>query len=197
MSSFLFGGPTRVSLTQQETPSEILEFEATVEEGHSGVAETTDHPVEDGADVTDHIRRKPDELTLKGVVSNHPILVLASFRAEPSVPGGDSSTRAEDAYNWLRGVKNLGLLLQVGTTLRDYTNMAIIGMDVIRDKDRGNVLEVDLTLREIIIAVTERSIAADVPGAASNLGRKAASAAGASTATSSESILAGLFGFLG
>jgi len=197
MSSFLFGGPTRVSITQQESSTEILELEATLEEGHTGVAETTDHPVEEGADVTDHIRRKPDELTLKGIVSDHPILFLASFRADPSVPGGDPATRAKDAYDWLRNVKDLGLLLQVSTTLRDYTNMAIVGMNVVRDKDRGNVMEVDLSLREIIIAITEKTAGSDTAGAASNLGRKAAAPAGAATASSSQSILAGAFSAFG
>lgn len=201
MTSFLFGGPTRVSLTQQDSPTEVLELEATLEEGHTGVAETTDHPVEDGADITDHIRRKPDELSLKAQVSNHPILVLASFRALPSVPGGDPSTRAEDAYEWLRLVKDDGILLQVSTTLRDYLNMAIVGMSVVRDKDRRNVLEVDLTLREIIIATTEQ-VAAPVTtnpsrGGASKLGRKSASPASSATTSSSQSLLSRLFSSFG
>ena len=190
------GSPTRVSLTQQESSTEVLELEATLEENHEGSAETTDHPVESGADVTDHIRRKPDELTLKGIVSNTPILLLAFLRAEPSVPGGDPATRAEDAYEWLRNVKNLGLLLNVSTTLRDYTSMAITGLSVIRDKDRGNILEVDITLREIIIAITEKSTL-EVPGAASNLGRKAAVAASKATTASQSTVLASLLGLLG
>jgi hypothetical protein len=190
------GSPQRVSLTQQESSTEVLELEATLEEGHTGTAETTDHPVESGADVTDHIRRKPDELTLKAIVSNTPILLLAFIRAEPSVPGGDPQTRAEDAYEWLRNVKDLGLLLNVSTTLRDYTSMAITGISVIRDKDRSRILEVNITLREIIIAVTEKSTL-EVPGAASNLGRKAAKAASAATTASQSSILASLIGALG
>lgn len=201
MSSFLFGGPTLVSLTRQDDPFEILELEATLEEGHNGVAETTDHPVEDGADITDHIRRKPDELSLKGIVSNHPVLILASFRADPSVPGGDPSTRAEDAYGWLREVKDQGLLLQVSTTLRDYENMAILSMSVVRDKDRRNVLEVDLSLREIIIATTEQVAAPDAENAsrnaASQLGRKGAAEASSSVAGSSESILSSAFSAFG
>lgn len=201
MSSFLFGGPTLVSLTRQDNPTEVLELEATLEEGHAGTAETTDHPVEDGADITDHIRRKPEELTLKGIVSNRPILLLASLRAEPSIPGGDPATRAEDAYGWLLETKDQGLLLQISTTLRDYANMAIIGMNVVRDKDRRNVLEVDLTLREIIIATTEQVAAPTTEnparGAASQLGRKAAAPAPAATGGASQSILAGLFSAFG
>lgn len=202
MSSFLFGGPTLVSLRRQDDPFELMQVEATLEEVHTGAAETTDHPVEDGADITDHIRRKPDELTLKCMVSNNQLIYLAGFRGTPIVPGGDPAKRAEDAYKWLREVKDQGLLLEVSTTLREtYENMAIVGMSVVRDKDKSTVLEVDLTLREIIIATTEQVAAPTTEnparGAASQLGRKAATPAPAATATSSESILSGLFSAFG
>lgn len=188
------GFPERVSLTRQEDTSQILEFEATIEEGHEAEAETTDHPVEIGADITDHIRRLPQKLTLKGIVSDYPILLLAPFRAEASVPGGDPGSRAKDAYDWLVDTKDQGLLLQVFTTLTSYSNMAIIGMSVVRDKDKRNILDVDLTLREIIIAETEKGAATTETGAASNLGRKTPTAAPAPVAGGAESILASLFG---
>jgi len=202
MSSFLFGGPTRVSLRRQDDPFELVEVEATLEEVHTGSAETTDHPVEDGADITDHIRRNPDELKLKAVFSNYPVLLLASFRADPAIPGGDPARRAEDAYKWLREVKDQGLLLEVTTTLREpYVNMAVVGMNVVRDKDRRNVLEVDLNLREIIIATTEQVAAPTTEnparGAASQLGRKATTPASAATSGASQSLLSGLFSAFG
>lgn len=202
MSSFLFGGPTRVSLRRQDDPFELVEVEATLSETHTGAAETTDHPVEDGADITDHIRRKPEELTLKCNWSNYQLVYLASFRSDPSIPGGDPATRAEDAYKWLREVKDQGLLLEVTTTLREtYENMAIVGMSVLRDKDRNNILEVDLNLREIIIATTEQVAAPETEnpsrGAASQLGRKAATPASAPVAAQSESTLFSAFSAFG
>lgn len=197
----LFGGKTLVLIGRQDDLTEFLQLEATLEETHSESASTTDHPVEDGADITDHIRRNPTELSLKGIVSNYPILVLASIRAQPSIPGGDPSTRAEDAYRWLVEAKDQGKLLSVGTTLRDYSNMAILGITVVRDKDRSNVVELDLSLREIIVATTEQ-VAPPAPtntarSAAANAGRKSTGAASAATTTKSQSILSSLFSAFG
>lgn len=196
----LFGGPTRVLIGRKDDPTEFLQVEATLEEVHTETASTTDHPVEDGADITDHIRRNPTELSIKGIVSNHPIVVLASIRAQPSIPGGDPSTRAEDAHGWLIENKDQGRLLTVGTTLRTYENMAITGLSVVRDKDRSNVVELDLSLREIVIATTEQV----APPVATNTSRNAAAQAGrkstgaASAATSSKtSLLADLFSAFG
>lgn len=47
-------------------------FDTILSETHSNVSELAEHPVELGADVTDHIRHQPESVTLEGVVSNTP-----------------------------------------------------------------------------------------------------------------------------
>jgi hypothetical protein len=53
-------------------PSQIIWFDATNVEGHGLSAEVTEHPVEDGPDITDHIRPQQDTFTMTAFVTNHP-----------------------------------------------------------------------------------------------------------------------------
>lgn len=48
-------------------------IDCSVRETHSLQASVTKHNVEDGADVTDHVRTQPDALQLEGIVSNTPL----------------------------------------------------------------------------------------------------------------------------
>jgi hypothetical protein len=165
MSTFLdriTGQQQRVSITLEEDTTRVLSFDAAISETHIGNAATTDHPVEDGADMTDHIQRTPEELQIVGIVSDTPVLFLASLRAQPAVTGGDSKDRAKDAYTFIKEIKDGGKLVQVSTSLRDYTNMAVVGLSVIRDKETSRVVEMALSLREILIATTEQ-VAAPEP----------------------------------
>lgn len=204
MASFfdrITGERQRVSLTIQDDPNQILEFDACLNETHVGNAATTDHPVEAGADMTDHIRRTPEELQIVGMVSDTPLVFLASQRAEPSIPGGDPQNRAQDAYGFVKGIKDTGQLVAITTTLRDYANLAITGLSVMRDKESSKVVEMAISLREILIATTEQ-VAAPEPAnpprkKKSKQGKKQKGAETAANQAKSSSILADVFGSFG
>jgi Dit-like phage tail protein len=49
-----------------------LTLDASVHESHLGTSTVTDHPVERGSNVSDHIRPDPDQLTIEGMISNTP-----------------------------------------------------------------------------------------------------------------------------
>lgn len=166
--------PARVTLTGDD--GTILEFDATLREVHSGSSQLTDHPVEDGSVVTDHVIDQPDELALNCLMSNYPILFLASARAQPSVEGGDPRSRAEDAYRAIVRLRKTATVMTVGTSLRDYDGLLIKGESVTRDKDTSNILDIQINLREFHIATSEE---ADLPdpiekndGAKTDQGRK-------------------------
>lgn len=50
-----------------------LHFDAVTSEATEGTAGVTEHPVEEGADVADHVRDELDTVTLEVVVTNQPI----------------------------------------------------------------------------------------------------------------------------
>ncbi len=140
---------------------EGIEFDASVAETHSFASQATDHPVEGGVDITDHIRRLPNELTLNVVVSNDPPTLLASIRKEPIAGFGDPDSRAEDSVTFLRGFKDAATIVNLKTTLFTYENLFIQSISVIRNARTGNIADITLGLREIIFATTEQTEAPD------------------------------------
>jgi hypothetical protein len=132
----------------------LFQFDAAITENFSKTAEITDHPVESGVDITDHIRQLPEEVEIHGWVTNNPIIVLASITV-----GESPRFRAEDAYEELRRIMDEGQLVKVVTSLREFDNMALRSISVRRDKDTGDVLDATIQLREIKIAETEVTLA--------------------------------------
>jgi hypothetical protein len=154
----------------------LVRFDSSDKETHTSGVELSDHPVEEGADVTDHIRIKPDEIELNGVISNTPLLFLASFQAESPVEGSNESThdRVEVAYRQLREFQRSGVLVDVITSLRTYSNMVITNISISRDVHSGNILDSTISLREMTMA-TAMSIDVPVPvakKAKKNAGKK-------------------------
>lgn len=114
------------------------------EEGRDRVT-TTEHPVEQGANITDHAYKNPAELTMYVGFSN-------SSRAA----GGDPNY-AKDRYNDL-------LTLQVGrdpvtiiTGKRKYTNMILHEVEIRNDETTEDALMVRILAREIIVVKTTSS----------------------------------------
>jgi hypothetical protein len=59
-------GPTHVQIAS-------IWIDVSIREQHNSSAEVTRHPVEEGADVSDHVRLQADQLQIEGLVSNQPI----------------------------------------------------------------------------------------------------------------------------
>jgi hypothetical protein len=189
--------PERASIFLQNNPLELLEFDAIISETHQGDAIVTDHPVEEGVDISDHVRRQPESFTCQIIVSNAPILVNRSVAARPSVRGGDPNNRAEDAYGFIKELKDGGQLVGFSTTLRDYDNMVITSTAASRDSRTGNILDMTLTIREIVIANTE-TVAAPEPVNPSRktktkLGKKPKADASPATAAKTDSLGSQIF----
>ncbi len=53
----------------------VIEFDATLGEVHQGTTVVTEHPVEKGVNISDHVRPEVDRLTLEVFVTNAPIRV--------------------------------------------------------------------------------------------------------------------------
>lgn len=61
--------------------------DATLNESHSFRNEITEWPVEDGSNITDHIRRLPDEVEVKGFITNSPVTQTNAKRIGQFVGG--------------------------------------------------------------------------------------------------------------
>jgi hypothetical protein len=141
----------------------VIEFDATLSQTHLMQASVTRHPVEDGSQITDHIIDQPDAISLVGIISNTPLVFLGFL--------GDSPRRAEEAFQKIEEMKSAGQLVEVTTSLKNYTNMAITSVRCTRDAPKGNVIEVSVDLEEVLIATTATATIQDDRGR-KNQGKK-------------------------
>jgi len=61
-----------VFLLPQDGSDRVVTFDAIEAENHESVSEISDHPVETGINVTDHVRPLPDTFSFTGFISNTP-----------------------------------------------------------------------------------------------------------------------------
>ncbi len=101
---------------------DFIEIDATPQETHSHTLEVTQHPVERGADISDHARPKADMLPLDCAVSD------------------TEAGRSSDIYERLRLLQDKAVLMTVITTLRTYDNMILQSLSTTRTaKDAGGL----------------------------------------------------------
>lgn len=154
----LFWVPTKAQIAS-------IVLDASIKEIHHSEVDSTDSPVEQGVDVTDHLRAKPDVVTITGMVTNFPLdagkgLTPESISASTSQGTESFSNQslaqwvpgtAETAYQDLLLLKGSASLVTVITGLRVYTNMALKSLDVPRDASIGESLQFTATFKEIQI----------------------------------------------
>lgn len=170
-----------------------IEFDAVIRDTHEASAEITDHPVERGADVSDHVRKNLDSVTLEVVVSNEPIrqpgsqmegvtsgqagleirepapfgLGLVVAKANVLVFDGEFD-RVRTVHEELLRLMNEGVVVGILTSLREYENMLLRRVSPIREAATGDSLRATVEAREIIIVESE---VVDVPDPEETRGR--------------------------
>lgn len=188
---------------------DLLSIDATMQETHSASAEVTEHPVEVGADITDHIRPKPVELHIDGVITNSPLgsdLLRSAVSASPLGPGlavGEAVASAiigkaefiKDAFNTLRRIRDTGQLVVLATPYLQYESMAMTDLQIVRARDTGDALRFQATFRQIVTVegaktVTFAPIAQDLV----SLGTQSTSTASGALAKSNSTVLNQMFG---
>lgn len=134
-------------------------LDASITEQHRFANQITEHPVEEGAAISDHARPLPDGLTMEFVITNTPIGARASrsverwgvrftSHTEQDAPIGAPGPAA-DALTKLLAIRNEGRLVTVYTTLRTYESMAIESLDVPRDRTTGEALRGTATFKRV------------------------------------------------
>lgn len=118
------------------------------EENHNLPVTKTKYPVEDGSSRTDNIVVEPEQLVLKGLVSD--------LQTNPfSIVEISDKFRQKEAWGRLKELKNSGDLVTVITLLGMYENMSVINIDATVNRDSGHALFFTITLEETIIVDTE------------------------------------------
>lgn len=158
---------------------------------HESSSSPTDHPVEDGADVTDHIKLDPDKVSFEVFVSNSLVaaeetnmdgarevaVAVPLPKSGSATVVGFSSTfnRVGSVYDELRNMQAARVVCVVQTRLRRYADMCLTRLSTPVTNSEG--VRFSLELRHIRMVSTE-TVSAPVPrnvrgNAAANAGQQA------------------------
>lgn len=123
-----------------------LYMDVTVEETHNDELEITDHPVEQGAAITDHAYMKPAQVTIRAGVS------------DAGKSGNSGDRPSVEAYQKLLELQKSREPFDLVTGKRTYKNMLIRSLAVTTEAETENILMFTAELRQVML-VTVQSVA--------------------------------------
>lgn len=149
------------------------EIDIAESEEHDYENEVTEHPVESGADITDHVRARSIGLTVEGVVSDTPLEALAKRRNELVVIGGETFAKpSEEAFARLLEISDTREPITVNTSLKTYTNMILERLSAPRNAGTGEALRFTATFKQIRLITNERTtVVVSVPRGSKKVNR--------------------------
>lgn len=130
-------------LLQNIATAENFGVDASLRESHRSSLRITQHPVEFGADITDHAYREPFEIEVQGAVSNDPIGDV------DGIVYGAGKTRSAAAWDQLIELQNTRAIFDVQTGLKLYRNMMLTSVTAAQDAVTGRALFFTARFREI------------------------------------------------
>jgi hypothetical protein len=132
-----------------------IEIQASLEEVLTDALQVTEHPVEQGAAITDHAYKRPAEVVLRCGWSNSSLEALSgaatAFFTGGSLPKTDYVT---SIYSQLLALQDSRVPFDIKSSRRVYQNMLITGLQVTTDNRTNDVLMVQATCRQILIVKT-------------------------------------------
>lgn len=124
---------------------EIVTLDATLSHSIERTATATQHPIESGSKITDHVQIDPVNVTVTGFVSNTPVTFL-SFGLIPQ----QDATRRKSAYDALVQTFKNKEVVQVQSELEVFDDMLMTRLSVPRDRTNFNALQFTATFSKIM-----------------------------------------------
>lgn len=133
-----------------------IKAHATLEEQHTDELQITEHPVELGANITDHAFKRPAEVVIRCGWSNSSLEALSQGLKDlwKTLKGGNAfgSDYVSGIYKQLFALQESRKPFDVYTGKRKYKNMLLRGLHVTTDPKTEYALMVTAVCRQIIIA---------------------------------------------
>lgn len=142
-----------------------LVAQVTLEEVHDDEVEITEHPVEQGAAISDHAFKKPARLRIRCAWSNSPSTsglvdgviggLNSTVTGVQSLVTGNTTNSVRDLYVKLLKLQSDRITFDVFTGKRNYRNMLVKALSVTTDKETENTLAVTASFQQVIIVQTQ------------------------------------------
>ena len=136
-------------------------MQVTVQERHTDEMEITDHPIEQGATISDHAYKRPSEVTIEGSWSASPSSsglvdgiiggLKATVTGAQAIVSGKPPTSLQEMYDQLLRLQKEAIPFDIYTGKRKYSNMIMRSLSVQTDKMTENSLAVTMVCRELLI----------------------------------------------
>lgn len=121
-----------------------VSLDATLSEDHSYRSRVTNFPIENGTYISDHVINEPVRLSIRGLVSDTPLNILAI------------GNRSIDAFNRLIEIQERKERISVITGIKVYTDMVITSLNVPRDIATGQSLTFNIEFQKLMIDTSVR-----------------------------------------
>ncbi len=136
-----------------------LVVDAFIKESHAFCAEITEHPVENGSVMADHIITKPFSLTIDGIISNTPMTLvgLTAFDSAKRFVEGESNDMVVYAFETIEDLFAKRTPLSIATSLKTYHKMVLESLTIERGGGFYNdSLHFSCTAKQIHLAHQDR-----------------------------------------
>ena len=133
-----------------------MPFNLFISEKHSIKFRVSDHPLQDGSTISEHVHQEMREVNIEGMFTNHPMRKLdevndVKFKDEYAT----SDVKPTVSNTALANFEKLKLLakqrkpVRLVCSLEIYPKMVITGIDYDRDSKSGSSIRFTMTLREL------------------------------------------------
>lgn len=154
----------KISLLFAEKEHRIgeIQVDAFIRENHSFSSELTEHPVENGSTIVDHIFNKPVSISLDGIITNTPMTLvgITSFDSLRRFANNESNDFSQIAFAKIEEIFCKREPISIATSLKTYEDMVLESLSVERESGNSSSLKFSCTAKQIRI-VAQKLI--DIP----------------------------------
>lgn len=133
-----------------------LPFNLLIDEDHTLNFRVSDHPLQDGSTISDHVHKEPAEVTINCLFTNHPIKKMSevsevTFKDDYATSEVKSTltNKALENFEKVVALAKKREPVRLVTALQVYPKMIITSIKAPRDSKTGSAVKFTMTLREI------------------------------------------------
>ncbi len=148
-------------------------LDAAIEERHEHTSQVTQHPIEAGGFVSDHVYEDPRHVSVTGEITESPVVFFSAFNG--------LSDRRVEAFDQLHDLYKTRDVVTLVTGLKVYEDMVLKSFTVPRNQRTGRRLQFTAEFEEVrkaasqVVGIAEETAApeaADKVGETKDIGRQ-------------------------